>query len=223
MLKSRPGRVVAVAALLLGLVGALAGPARAAAVEEALLLTLTNATRTAAGIPALTLDSALSSVARQWASSMAAAGGISHNTNLKNQIDSDWSKVGENVGYGGTVQGIYEALLNSPSHLRNILDPEFERIGVGVVVANNTVWLVQDFLTPMHGAAVAPPAPAPAPTTPATAPAPTTTVPAPTTTTSTTTTTVPPSTTSTVAPEAASGLPLQLAMMVKHVRLGAPG
>ena len=220
MSQSRPGRVVAAAALTLSLVGALAAPAHAAAGDESLLLGLTNATRAAAGIPALTLDPALSSVARQWASSMAAAGAISHNAGLKGQIGSNWSKVGENVGFGGSVKAIYDALLDSPSHLRNILDPEFERVGLGVVVVNNVVWLVQDFLTPMYAAAA--PTPAPAPTPP---PAPTTTAPAPTTTTTsttTTTTTVAPPTTSTVPPEPPSGLPLRLATMVKQVRLGAP-
>ena len=223
MLQSRLGRVMAVTALLLSLVGVLGAPAGAAGADESQLLSLTNATRTAAGMPALTLDSSLSSIARQWASKMAAAGAISHNTNLKNEIDPNWSKVGENVGFGGSVQAIYDALLKSPSHLRNIVDPEFERIGIGVVVANNTVWLVQNFLTPMDSApAAAAPAAAPARTAAAPPPPPPTTAPAPTTTTTSTTTTVPPSTTSTLAPDATSGLPLRLALMVKQVRLGAP-
>lgn len=222
MLKSRLRGAIGLSALTLSLVGALGVPAQAAAADETLLLTLTNATRTAAGVPALALDSQLSSVARQWANSMAAAGAISHNTNLRNQVGSNWSKVGENVGYGGTVQVIYEALLNSPSHLRNILDPEFERVGLGVIVANNTVWLVQVFLTPRATA----PAPEPAAVAaPERAPAPTTTAPAPTTTTTsaptTTTTTAPPA--STVAAGTTSGLPLRLTLMVQQVRtLGVP-
>jgi hypothetical protein len=221
MLQSRLGRVSAVTALTLSLVAAVVGPARASAADETLLLTLTNATRAAAGLRPLTMDSALSSVARQWASSMAAAEGISHNPDLKNQIGSSWAKVGENVGYGGSVQGIYDALLNSPSHLRNIVDPEFERIGVGVVVAKNTVWLVQNFLTPMTSAPAAAAPPTPAPPRERPAPAPTTTAPPPTTTT-TTTTTVPPPAPATVAADAPSGLPMQLALMVKHIRVGVP-
>ena len=223
---SAPTRLIAFgAAVISSLVGVLAAPAQSTpAADESLLLTLTNSVRASSGVPALALDSGLSSVARQWASSMAASGGISHNANLKNQVGSGWVKIGENVGYGGTLQAIHAALLNSPSHLRNIVDPEFQRIGIGVVWANNLVWLVQVFYTPATSVSTpasptsAPPATStPATAAPATAPAPVKST--PTTSTSTTTTTVAPSTTTTsVAPTSSPGLPLRLTLMVQQVR-----
>ncbi len=46
---------------------------------------------------------------------------------------ADWTKAGENVGRGGTVDAVWDAFMASPSHAANVLDPAFTRIGVGVV------------------------------------------------------------------------------------------
>lgn len=235
-LKGRAGRAAAVAVALLTVVPA---PASAAGAEESQLLSLTNSARAAAGVGPLTLDSGLSDVARRWASTMAANGAIAHNTNLRNEIGSNWAKYGENVGYGGSVEAVNDLLLKSPSHYTNIVDGEFTRVGLGVVRANGLVWLAQVFLTPASSGSVAPVAAAPAApvvaaapvvTAPPTAAAPkattppTTAAPKPAPTTSTTTTTLAPPPPTTVAPAAAPGLPLQVTLMVQQLRvLGVPG
>lgn len=224
----------AAGAIIVGLLSLVAPLTTASATNglESTLLTLTNTARAAAGVPAVTLDSTLSGIARQWASSMAAAGGISHNPDVKAQLNAtgiDWRKSGENVGVGPTLASIHEALLASPGHFRNIVDPDFNRVGLGVVVIGNTVWLVQNFVMTRSSAAPAPtaaPAPEPAPVVtspPATAPPttraarPTTTAPPETTT--TTTTTLPPPPPTTVAPlPPAQGLPLRLTLMLQQLR-----
>lgn len=239
----RRGRLVG-AALAVVLMAMLSAPtAAAASAEESFLLTLTNGVRATVGAPALVLDGPLSSIARQWAASMASQNNISHNPNLKDQIEAagytNWTRTGENVGMGPTVQLIQDALIKSPGHYKNIVEPAFQRVGIGIVVANGTVWVVVDFLT-LGAAAPPPPPPAPAITSPAPAPAPATTK-APITTTppppSTTTTAPPPppTTTTTIAPVTAppapttsvpppsSGLALQLALMLQQLKaLNAP-
>lgn len=231
----RTGRAAAAAVVSIALFASLAVPSAAAspASDESLLLTLTNTVRAGVGVPALSLDGSLSSIARQWAAYMGSQNNISHNPNLKAQIEaagfSDWRKTGENVGMGPTVQAIQNALVNSAGHYRNMVDGDFQKVGIGIVYANNSVWVVVDFLmTDSGGGPIPAPAPAPAPVVtepPATAPPP---PPAPPTTTTTTeppppptTTTVPPTTT-TLPPPPPSSLPMQLALMVQQVRaLGA--
>lgn len=222
----------AAGALVVGLLGMLAAPARASAGSalETTLLTLTNTARAAAGVPAVALDGTLSDIARNWASQMAAAGRISHNPDIKGDLRAagvEWRKSGENVGMGGSLASIHEALLASPGHFRNIVDPDFDRVGLGVVVTGNTLWLVQNFVMSRSGtAAAAPAAAAPAPvvtaapsTAPATtrAPRPTTTAPPETTTTTSTTLAPAPSTTTAALPPA-QGLPLRLTLMVQQLR-----
>lgn len=221
----------AVGALVLGVLSLVAAPTGAAATGalESTLLTLTNTARAAAGVPAVTLDSSLSDIARDWANSMAAANGISHNPDVKAQLSAagiGWRKTGENVGMGPSLTSIHEALLASPGHFRNIVDPDFDKVGLAVVVTGNTLWLVQNFVMSRSAAAPAPaaaPEPAPVVTAaPSTAP-PTTKAPKPTTTTvpapTTTTTTAPPPPSTTVAPVTpAQGLPLRLTLMVQQLR-----
>lgn len=222
------------------LVGAVAVPAHALNVEESLLLTLTNTVRSAAGAPGLSADGTLSSIARNWASTMASQGGISHNPSLKAQIEAagiDWRKTGENVGFGPTLQSVHDALVGSAGHYQNIVDGSFNKIGIGVVLSGGSVWVVQVFLTTASSPAPAPaPAPAPQPAPrkavvpdPAPAPAPkpepepvATTEPPPHLTTTTTfpptTTPTIPTTTTVVLPPPSPGLPLQLALMVEQLK-----
>jgi hypothetical protein len=56
------------------------------------------------------------------------------------------SSLGENVGMGGDVAGLHDALMNSPHHRENILDPAFNQVGIGVIVSGGTVFVTEDFL-----------------------------------------------------------------------------
>jgi pyruvate/2-oxoglutarate dehydrogenase complex dihydrolipoamide acyltransferase (E2) component len=87
-------------------------------------------------------------------------------------------KLGENVGVGGDVTSLMNAFVNSPAHYRNIVDPEFNYIGVGVSYdAQGRIYTTHDFMrlddASAPDAAPAPepaPAPDPAPASPAQAP-----------------------------------------------------
>jgi hypothetical protein len=132
---------------------------------EAAFVAKINALRSSQGLGQLAVHSELVGIARNWAQSMANAGEISHNPNFPNQVTADWKKLGENVGRGGDVDSLFTAFVNSPAHYKNLVDPAFNHVGVGVVIRpDGTMFTSHQFM--QLGAASAP---APAPTTKPTA------------------------------------------------------
>jgi hypothetical protein len=94
---------------------------------------------------------------------MAGAGALSHNPSLASQVAGGWTKLGENVGEGGGITAIFNALVNSPPHLANMLDPSYNLTGIGVAVGNGgSLWITEDF-EGRPGVSSPPPAPVPAP------------------------------------------------------------
>jgi uncharacterized protein YkwD len=175
-----------IAALLIGAIVAvgLAHPAQAQSYvpgDEAKVHDLTNATRTSKGLPKLARNDQLVAMARGQADRMEAKGTIFHNPDLGGEITRrglDWRRVGENVGMGPNVDLIYAALLDSPKHYENIVRPDYNTLGVGVVDGDDGKrYLVQVFANLATSApapaAVKPAAAAanPAPAPPAAAPA----------------------------------------------------
>src|SRR5438874_975362 len=159
------GASCAVALLVGGLSVAAASPAHAdPGSEEARFLALTNQLRVSHGLNALATNGELTSVARRWSANMAAAGGISHNMNLPNEVSLYWTKLGENVGTGSTVDSIQTAFINSPHHYENLVDPVYNYVGIGVVDSGGRIWVTVDFM--QYGSstttAAAPAAPRPA-------------------------------------------------------------
>ena len=111
-----------------------------------------NISRDAAGRGPLTVNLALTRVARAWSDRMAAAGEISHNPQVANQVDGDWTRLGENVGYstrtGATtaefVDRLHTAFLESPGHRANIMG-DFNQVGIGVRMTGDTMWVTVNF------------------------------------------------------------------------------
>ena len=138
--------------MIAGTVGALAlhglVPASAsAASDESCFLSAINAARSAAGVAPLSIQGDLLQIARSWSQTMATAGQLFHDPNLAKLAPSSWQTLGENVGIGPTCDAIAQAFMNSPEHRRNILDPAFTTVGVGVVdAAGGTVWVTEDFM-----------------------------------------------------------------------------
>jgi len=145
--------------------------------DEASFVTRINDLRASKGLPDLAVHPNLVDKARAWAATMGAAGRIWHST-LSDGITADWRKLGENVGMGGSVGPLHDAFIASPKHYANLVDPEFNYIGIGVVHVGGTLYVSEMFMkltaapVVVAPAAVAPaPAPAPAPP-PAPAPKP---------------------------------------------------
>jgi hypothetical protein len=127
-----------------------------------------NAERANAGLPALAVAGDLADVARRHTERMAAENRLYHNPNLGSEV-SNWQRLTENVGRGGSVANLHTAFMSSASHRANILDAQVTQVGVGVVVAGDTMWVTQVFRLPQSAPAPAPapPAPAPSPAAPA--------------------------------------------------------
>ena len=139
--------------------------------DEAAFLSSLNSVRTSKGLKALSTHGALTEVARAWARTMAAANSISHNGSLASQGPSEWERLGENVGMGMEVPAVHDAFVNSPAHYKNMVDPGFDTVGIGVVRnADGVLFVTVNFMQVQATAAA--PAPAPVPPTPAPAPAP---------------------------------------------------
>jgi uncharacterized protein YkwD len=150
-----------------------------------------NSLRASKGLRQLQVSGELVGVARAWTDRMVSAGQISHNPNLGSQVSGNWQKLGENVGVGYDVDGLMRAFINSPAHYRNLVDPDWTHVGVGVSHAGDgRIYTTHNFMQLSGGGGAPPPPPAPSPSpTPAPTAPPTTAPPAPP---PTTTTTAPP-------------------------------
>jgi hypothetical protein len=175
--------------------------------DEAAFVAKVNELRAGKGLAPLQVNANLVAKARTWSAGMAAAGKIWHST-LSDGVTEDWKKLGENVGMGGSVDGLHRAFVNSPHHYENLVDPSFGHVGIGIVMNGNTIYVTQVFMQlmsvklpsitvpttpvaapkptttttakpPAPKPAVAAVKPAPAPTTTSTRPTTTTTAPAP--------------------------------------------
>jgi uncharacterized protein YkwD len=119
------------------------------AADEARLYQLTNEARAANGRAPLAYDAAASSVARGWAAELARSGNLRHNPNLVAQVNAyvttQWSSIGENVGYAPTVDAMQAAYMASTGHRNNILG-NYNRVGVGSVRSGAVVWTTVVFI-----------------------------------------------------------------------------
>ena len=152
---------VAVAALAASTV--LATPAFASPSGD--LGAATNGARAAAGLPPLQIDGQLSAVAQAWAEHMAATNTLSHNGALRSQV-TNWTFLGENVGYAGDIPTVQQAFMNSPEHRANILNAHYTQMGVGSATSISPacncqlLWVVVDFRRPATTSAAVGAAPA---------------------------------------------------------------
>ncbi len=108
----------------------------------------TNRVRAEHGLPLLVKDVMLTENAKRYAIINASKGFISHNHEpLISRMPSNCISIGENLyqGRDSTGEGIVGAWMRSPAHRENILDGEWERIGVGVARTGSQIVAVQLF------------------------------------------------------------------------------
>ena len=111
-----------------------------------------NAERAERGLAPVAWDDTLAEVARDWSREMAESGRLEH-SDLREVQQSDevsgYVSLGENVfSASGPVPAgtIHAGWMRSPGHRANILEPGWDRLGVGVVCAEDgTVWATQEF------------------------------------------------------------------------------
>ncbi|MDN5331020.1 MAG: hypothetical protein PWP45_245 [Tepidanaerobacteraceae bacterium] len=108
--------------------------------DEKLMLDLVNAERIKAGLKPLQIDMRLVDLARKKSRDMIQNNYFGHTSpvygtpfEMMKAAGITYRYAGENLAGAPTVQKAHEGLMNSPGHRANILNPNYNRIGIGVV------------------------------------------------------------------------------------------
>ena len=121
---------------------------------ERKLLELVNKERKTAGVSELVVDVRIVKVARDHSRDMFMRRYFSHFTpdgkdlgvRLKDG-EVPFSEAGENIAFAPDVDMAHQGLLNSPEHKKNMLDPAFHHVGIGVISTNRDGLMVtEDFV-----------------------------------------------------------------------------
>lgn len=111
-----------------------------------------NDERAERGLPPVAWDDRLAELARDWSREMADTGELRHQdlgAALQGGEVEGYTSVGENVfsGTGPVTSGrVHEGWMRSQDHRGNVLEPGWDRLGVGVVCAEDgSVWATQEF------------------------------------------------------------------------------
>ncbi len=120
------------------------------------LFNLVNIEREKLGLAPVIFSPPLSFLARKHSQDMALRGDISHFSTSgepysKRLVDGEFYfiKNGENVAFSQTFmpEFIHQSFMDSPGHRANILDPDFDKVGIGVVFKeDNGYYVTQDFI-----------------------------------------------------------------------------
>jgi uncharacterized protein YkwD len=120
---------------------------------EAELFELVNQERLQRGLNSLEYDTSLVPVARGHSQEMLQLGYFSHvspNTGTLgdrlNDADVVYTSAGENLAYAPNVSIAHRGLMQSDGHRANILEPSWERVGIGILSApDGTIMVTQLF------------------------------------------------------------------------------
>lgn len=124
---------------------------------EQQVVDLVNKERAAAGLSALTVNSALAKVAETKAADLRDNNYFDHQSpkygspfDMMHQFGITYSSAGENIAKGQrTPDEVMKGWMNSPGHRANILNANYTQIGVGYVTdSNGTGYWVQEFIRP---------------------------------------------------------------------------
>jgi len=107
---------------------------------EAQMLELVNQERTQRGLKPLQADPELTEVARAHSRDMFARGYFAHITpegktpfDRMDQAHVEYHSAGENLALAHSLSIAHNGLMNSPGHRANILNPEYGRLGIGIL------------------------------------------------------------------------------------------
>lgn len=117
------------------------------------VLKLVNIERKKEGLKPLKMDKKLSSVAQIKSEEMEKKGYFSHRSpqygtpfQMMDKFDIKYKTAAENIAYGQeTPEKVVKGWMNSPGHRKNILNPRFHEIGIGVSKNEPYQW-VQMFI-----------------------------------------------------------------------------
>lgn len=108
--------------------------------SEQKMVDLVNQERAKAGVAALKIDPELSRVARIKSQDMKDNNYFSHTSptygspfDMMKSFGIKYRAAGENIAKHGSVDSAHVGLMNSEGHRKNILNPNFTHIGIGIV------------------------------------------------------------------------------------------
>lgn len=139
--------LLTVAPLTQALPAQAATPAAQLTSYERKVLDLTNGERHRRGLHSVYPAPCASYYAQRWSRHLRNAGALSHQSLTPILRDCRGSVAGENVAYGNvSPAGLVAMWMRSSGHRANILNPHFNRLGVGVVgTSSGRVYATQDF------------------------------------------------------------------------------
>ncbi|AWI05365.1 CAP domain-containing protein [Clostridium drakei] len=107
--------------------------------SEQQMIKMVNDARAQNNLPALKVDTQLCNVARIKAQDMIDNNYFSHSSpkygspfDMMKSFGIKYVSAGENIAGNQSVQNAQNALMNSPGHRKNILNPDFTHIGIGI-------------------------------------------------------------------------------------------
>lgn len=118
--------------------------------DEQEIVRLVNRERQSRGLATLVSDEGLRNSARKHSELMAATGEVEHRIADEPVLGLRLRAVrfnicGENVAMAVDAARVHDALMHSPGHRANILDPQYNSIGVGVVRTAKGIYVTEDF------------------------------------------------------------------------------
>ncbi len=121
--------------------------------DEAKFVELINGERARAGLPSLRVVPELVALGRSWSNEMMALDpgsdpcGVVHNPGLGAKVTAPWQRLGENVGCGNVdVATLHARFVASPGHYRNIVDPAFDSVGIGITYDGDVMYVTEQFM-----------------------------------------------------------------------------
>ncbi|MCG0275056.1 MAG: CAP domain-containing protein [Thermosediminibacteraceae bacterium] len=115
-------------------------PVQGLTADEKQMLDLVNAERIKAGLKPLEIDMRLVDLARKKSKDMIDNNYFGHTSpvygspfDMMKAAGISYRYAGENIAGAPTVQRAHDGLMNSPGHRANILNPNYNRIGIGIV------------------------------------------------------------------------------------------
>jgi hypothetical protein len=119
---------------------------------ERLVLGQLNESRQEAGLAPLKVSPELLQAARQHSWTMARQHKLSHQLPGEPELQerlgvtgAHFFRSGENVGFNTQADLIHDAFMHSPPHRQNLLTPEYNSVGIGIVQKGDSYWVTEDF------------------------------------------------------------------------------
>jgi uncharacterized protein YkwD len=100
------------------------------------------------GLPPVTFRDEILDVARWHTERMANEWRLYHNPDKEAAVSQrvpDWQRLGENVGWADSVEGLHWRLMDSPSH-RQIILGDYTQLVVAVTYRDGRYWMTELFL-----------------------------------------------------------------------------